>query len=318
MLKLRLFGKGEASFLEQPLVCFPNQQPYLLLCYLLLNPMRPHPRDQLAALFWGEQSTAISRKNLRNGIWRLRNAFHMSGAEFEDYVIVSDDSVSFFPSADYWLDVAVFTQHIQKCQDVAGYEVNAQQAANLQEAVDLYTGDLMDGVTEDWCLYDRERLRLMYLNALIKLMAYHEQHSSYEIGLDCGARILQRDNTHELVHHHMMRFYWLLGDRHSALAQYKRCAQILKEELGIAPMREMTETYHQMVNNTFAPTQRPHSGQLSVPGRTLPPAGSLDGSSGSMMEQALLTIQRLEAAITEANEELRAIKNLIQNLASLH
>ena len=54
MLELKLFGRGQARYNGFPLPGFPQQQPSLLLCYLLLHRSRPHPREQLAALFWGE------------------------------------------------------------------------------------------------------------------------------------------------------------------------------------------------------------------------------------------------------------------------
>ena len=77
---MNLFGPGRAQFQNRPLAGFPNQQGYHLLCYLILNRNQPHNRERLAAVFWSEHSTAISRKYLRDALWRLRQAFQAAGA----------------------------------------------------------------------------------------------------------------------------------------------------------------------------------------------------------------------------------------------
>ena len=80
MLKVRLFRTGQARCEDQFLTSFPSQQCCLLPCYLLLNRHRPHRRERLAALFWGDYPTAPSRKHLHNTGWRLHCALQSLGA----------------------------------------------------------------------------------------------------------------------------------------------------------------------------------------------------------------------------------------------
>jgi len=91
MLELKLFGTGQARYLDRSLAGFPNQQCCLLLCYLLLNRHRPHCRERLAAIFWGECATDVSRKHLSQALWRLRQCLGSVGARADDYVSVSND-----------------------------------------------------------------------------------------------------------------------------------------------------------------------------------------------------------------------------------
>jgi DNA-binding SARP family transcriptional activator len=309
MFKLKLFGTGQAWYDDQSLPNFPSQQSYLLLCYLLLNSRHPHPRDQLATIFWGEYPTHISRKYLRNGLWRLRQVFEGVGAPFDEFLSVSDDSIAFISTSRTWLDVDVFDNTVSACQDTPGYRLSEEQAANLETAMELYNSDLLIGVYQDWCIYDRERLSLLYLNSLSKLMIYYEGNGAYERGLACGERILARDNTREKVHLQMMRLYWHMGDRNAALAQYKRCAQILRDEIGISPLKETSSVYLQMINNRFNPEGILHGKQDSpLGGRN---AGD-EESKGSPGQQALHKLQYLHEVIEEASRELRYLENLIQ------
>ncbi len=307
MLELRLFGTAQGRYLDRSLAGFPNQQAYLLLCYLLLNRERPHHRERLANIFWSECPTRVSLKYLRNSIWRIRKNLQSVGASADEYLSVNNDNISFRRSSRYWLDVEAFETKVIPYQDLPGQWLTPHQAAHLEEGVNLYVGDLLENVYEDWCLCDRERLSLLHLNALSKLMTFHEVNTTYERGLTYGKRILARDNTREKVHRQMMRLYWLSGNRDAALTQYKRCAQILRETLDILPMEETTHLYQQVVHNQFRPTNRPDC-------RDAPPLCTVspDESTQALMKYALQKINRLQATIEETNAELCHIEHFVK------
>jgi DNA-binding SARP family transcriptional activator len=306
MLKAQLFGTGQAVFRDQPLVGFPNQQCYRLLCYLLLNRHRPHDRERLAAVFWAEYPTASSRSYLRNALWRLRHALQSAGVPVDDYLMVSEDSVCFLSSDHYWLDVEAFDTAIASCEDRAGHELSPAQVACLESAVDLYVGDLLEGVYEDWCLYERERLRLLHLNTLGKLLTHHEHNGTYERGLVYGMRTLARDPTRERAHRQVMRLYWLSGDRSQALEQYRLCVQVLREELGTAPTGRTTLLYRQMLSNQFNPDAwRVRHGEIS------PDQPQREGALQAIVLDALQKLRRLQTMTEQTAAELYEIEHLI-------
>jgi DNA-binding SARP family transcriptional activator len=301
MLKVNLFGAGRVHYNDQTLAGFPHQQAYWLFCYLILNRATPQSRDRLAATFWGDLPGATARKSLRNALWRLRQSLLGIGAPPDDYLAVGDDSVCFTNTNAYWLDTAAFENAITATRDTPGETLTPEQADQIETAVELYTGDLLDGIYEDWCLHERERLNLLHLSALQKLVAYHGACGTYERGLMYGERILARDLTREKVHRQMMRLYWLAGDRNAALAQYKRCAQILREELGAAPMEETTRLYDLMVSNRYRPDE-PASLDLR-PRR--------EAADPRLTHQALERVQRLRAVLEETRAELSHLENLL-------
>lgn len=308
MLHIRLFGSGQATLYDQPLTGFPYQQAYLLLCYLLLNRSRPHNRERLAAVFWGDYSTDASRKNLRNVLWRLRHAFQSLGAIADEYVSINEESASFSATNRYWLDVEAFETTVTRCRDVSGQDLTPEQATALEQAVELYTGDLLEGIYDDWCLHDRERLGLLHLGALGKLMAFHEKNGTYERGLLYGQRILERDDTRDKVHRDMMRLYWLMGDRSAALEQYKRCEQIMRETLGIAPTEATQRLYQKIVHQ--------QSDRISplLDGRTWHPVQATSGEPSQLSAIHLHDrLQRLHRMLDEVSLELNQIEQIAGN-----
>jgi DNA-binding SARP family transcriptional activator len=313
MLQIKLFGPGQATYFGEPIANFPSQQPHQLLCYLVLHAHYPLLRDQVASTFWGEHPTAVSRKYLRNALWKLRQSFECLGADLDTYLLINDESLTVRKASPFWLDVEIFEAATASCQGLSGKELSADQADLLAEAVEIYTGDLLEGVYCEWCLYERERLSLLYLSALTKLASYHEHKGNWELGLDYARNILARDNTRERIHLQMMRLYWMAGDRDSALAQYRRCAQILGDELGIAPMRETALVYHQMAHNQYIPERpgiEPLPALSSSPARGKSPAQN-ENSLHTLAEKTLQRVQYLQAMLEETRSELRQIESLI-------
>lgn len=302
MLEVRLFGAGQVAYAAQTLAGFPDQQCHRLLCYLLLNRRRPHLREQLAAVFWSDLPSHLCRKYLRHTIWRLRNALAGLGASPDDYLRLDDDAVSFVPRGSYWLDLEAFEATVTRYQAFASHELSPEQATALTDAADLYTGDLLEGIYDDWCLYDRERIRLLHLDALGKLMAYFGGRSEYERGLMYGERILAHDNTREKVHRQMMQLYYLSGQRDRALVQYERCAQILRETLGVAPLPETRRLYEQMARGSCDPSR-----WAAFRSRSSAPAPRGD----SPAEQLLQRLRHLESMVVEARAELDEIERLL-------
>jgi DNA-binding SARP family transcriptional activator len=304
MLEVKLFGAGEARFNDRPLPGFPHQQQYLLLSFLLLNRRYPHLRERIASLFWGDCGTSQSRKHLRNCLWRLRHALTGAGVDAGAYLIIGNQSLGFVVSDLYWLDVEQFETTIGNLQEVSAEALSRRQADQLQEATYLFTGELLEGVYDDWCLYDRERLNALFLSASHKLMVFYTLHYAYERAIACGEHILSHDSTCESIHRQMMHLFWLLGDQASALLQYRRCEQILRDELNVSPMKRTAELYHLMSLGRYEP--RSHSELLTDTG---PPSPRLTRQWTN--HPTSQTLARLQDTLAETQEELRHLKDLV-------
>jgi DNA-binding SARP family transcriptional activator len=283
----------------------------LILCYLLLNRDHPLHRERLASVFWGDYSTQISRKNLRNNLWRLRQTLQSVGAPPDEYLLISEDSVSFIPASQYWLDVEVFEKTSIEIQTIEGNFLSLDQANQLESIVTLYIGDLLESTYDDWCLYDRERFRLMYLSNLNKLVAFHSRSGNYEKGIAYAGRILAMDHTYELVHRQLMWMHWRSGNRNAALAQYRLCCQIMHEELGVAPMEET----HLLYEKIKIGQNPPSSSVEEVP--TNPSKMAMRNKNFKpVAEDALAKLKRLQQTIEETREELDQIERLLHEALS--
>ena len=175
----------------------------------------------------------------------------------------------------------------------------------MEAAVALYVGNLLEGIYDDWCLYDRERLRLMYQALLCKLMIFAGVNGSYDQGIRYGMRLLSMDATWEKIHRQMMWLYWLSGDHGAAIAQYKLCRQILREELSASPTPETQRQYELMLHNRFNPqTCLAEESQLSGSLRA-----TVEGTS-----QAINCLQQELHRLKDMIEAARAESDLIEKM----
>ena len=264
MLKIHLFGSGKAIHDDVSLGGFPGRQAGLLLCYLVLNRTQPQSRERLAAVFWEDLPTHTARKYLRNALWRLKSGLDAIGLRHEDLLAVEEDQIGVGDPAAWWLDVEQFERAVANSQKTVPQALSRQQRFELEEAVALYRGDLLDGIYEDWTLYERERLRLLYLNVRQKLLLHYTHLGRYDEALAHGAGLLAIDPAREKIHRQMMRLHALTGDRNAALAQFKRCKQLLRDELNLPPMNETRRLYRQIKENRFEIEEAPDLSELGT------------------------------------------------------
>jgi DNA-binding SARP family transcriptional activator len=167
-------------------------------------------------------------------------------------LLAEPDWVRLNPQARLWLDTAQFEQAHTLGLGVPGRDLSPQLSVTLEQAVALYTGDLLEGWYQDWCLFERQRLQHAYLTMLDRLMGYCEAQNDCEKGLLYGTLILRHDRARERTHQRMMRLHYQNRDRTAALRQYQQCAAALQEELGVQPSKRTAALHRQIQADEIA------------------------------------------------------------------
>jgi len=303
-LSVCLFGKLSLHCNGHVLTGFDARKIQQLFCYLLLHRDHPQPREVLATVLWGDNSTEQSKKHLRQTLWQLQTALdrrheHLNGTLLR----VDADWVDLHSGADLWLDVAVFEEAFTPVQDIQGCDLDPNKAQLLERAVQLYNGDLLEGWYEDWCLFERERLQNMFLSMLDKLMGYCEVTKQYETGIGHGTRILFFDRAREHTHRQLMRLQYLAGNRTAALRQYGRCCAALNEELGVKPAK-VTESLYETIRND-------HVEGLTIPSRNTPHTANSTTVPAQEILSRLDQVNELLADVQSAAQQGRRAIELV-------
>jgi DNA-binding SARP family transcriptional activator len=216
-------------------------------------------RDVLAARFWPEETDQRARKALRNALWAVRQALEPDGVLKGTFVTIEGSCVGLADGSDIWVDVAEFERLLTWSGDAAHPEVGL---APLRNAVGLYKGDLLEGFDFEWCVPERERLRLAQLGAIERLMELYMNVGDWLQAIPLGQAVLRRDPLREQIHRRLMVCHLSQGNRPLAVRQYLVCEEVLEEELGIAPMASTQQLYREL--QADASRRRPWTGTCTA------------------------------------------------------
>jgi predicted ATPase/DNA-binding SARP family transcriptional activator len=213
--RLYLLGAFRLEIGKQP-IRLPTRKVESLLAFLALSP-QPHTREKLAALLWGDFTDEQARHSLRTALATLRKELR------GDTLLADRETVQLNPDCPLWVDAREFEQTVSN---------------NPQSAVELYQGDLLTDFYDDWILQERERLRLLYIDTLLRLAQQARSHSEYARAIEFAQKVLAADPADEKAYQHIIFCHAVMGDRIGALKQYDECEKKLRDELGVEPSRE--------------------------------------------------------------------------------
>ncbi len=257
-LNLSLLGKLQVSLDDQPVTGFVSTKVPALLCYLAVTG-RPHDRQGLAGLLWGEMPETEAKANLRTALSNLKKLVG-------PYLVIERDVVTFNRDSPYRLDVELFESALSRPPAAIGKN-SEDYLERLVRSVELYRGDFLEGLSvrealefEMWRLAQRERLHQLALQGLHHLSLHYTGQGDYAQAMVYTARLLVLEPGHEEGHRQMMLLLARSGQRSAALAQYETCRRILNEELGVEPAAETAALYERL---RAAGTPPPHN--LSLP-----------------------------------------------------
>ena len=257
-LSLLLLGPFQATLNGRPLTNLPTDKIRALLVYLALHPQHAIPRHKLAALFWPEQADGTARQNLRQSLYRLRQALdHVIPESSATLLAISRTTVQ-LNSPYVTIDVLQFEKMLAQNR--------------VAEAADLYGGELLAGFTrvnsaefEGWLRIHRESLHQQYMQALTDLMGESLSQQAFARAQRYANKQLAVEPWREEAHQALMKSLALTGHRSDALQQFERCRQKLEEELGVSPSTETELLYKSILHNRLKAVPAPTESQPDLP-----------------------------------------------------
>jgi DNA-binding SARP family transcriptional activator len=229
-----LLGPFRITLNGCPIESWPSARGRSVLKYLLTQRDRAVPREVLMDLFWPDASPESARNSLNVALHGLRQALRVAGDQ--QVIIFENGAYRFSPELSIWVDVDEFERGFQAARRVEATGQIEAAAAEYEVAISLYQDDFfVDDPYEEWPVLTRERLRMMFLEALDRLSQIYVGRGQYAACISLCQRILARDNCREDVHCRLMRCHTYQGQQNLALRQYQLCAEALRAELDVEP-----------------------------------------------------------------------------------
>ena len=284
-MQITCLGGFQVTVVGTALTAFQTDKSRALLSYLAIERYE-HQRTKLAQFLWSGYGEESARNSLRQTLYQLRQLLQDTEAPPGNplpWLLLTRQSVQFNPDVPINVDVVTFTQLLAECAAHPHRELVtcAPCVARLRQAVDLYQGDFLRGLSvidsdefEEWRRITQEQLHIQMIDALTHLLAAAEAATDEEQALSTARRLLTLEPWHEGAHRQVMRLLAQQGQRSAALSQYQHCRQVLAEELGVEPDAKTTALYEQIRSGRFdkATNDKATNDKVTVRLEALPPA----------------------------------------------
>jgi DNA-binding SARP family transcriptional activator len=212
-------GRELHSLLAQP----KRVALFVYLC--IAQPHGFHRRDTLLGLFWPDSDQEHARASLRRSLYLLRRALGENAirSRGDEEVAVDFELV--------WCDAAAFEASVR--------------ANRLEEALDLYRGDLLAGFFIDeapefdqWLQSERTRLRACAARAAEALSDQLSASGKVASALTWARRSLELSDNDERALRKLIELQCKAGDRTGAIQTYERFARHVAAEYQTEPSAE--------------------------------------------------------------------------------
>ncbi|MBA2382287.1 MAG: hypothetical protein H0V73_09280 [Chloroflexi bacterium] len=228
-LAISLLGRLDVLADDVP-VRIGGRHAQALMALLVLRP-RPRLRDTLAAELWPDAG-APSAASLRQALWLIRSSLTAAGIDAEHWLEADQDTIGLHREAAIELDVDRFERL-----------ATSPAPDDRERAIQVYAGDLLEGLGHECFAADRERLFDLYEDLLADVAK-----DRLDRGDTIGARrvateLLVRDPLREEAHMVLIGAYGRAGSRSQVVRQYRRVCAILHSELAVAPLPETDAAY---------------------------------------------------------------------------
>lgn len=249
-LRVELFGTPRLFDGDRQLVFSAPPKTMPLLAYLLLRRGERLPREKIAFALWPDDSEDGARSNLRRHLYHLQRL--LPHAQAEPWIEVKASTLRWNAEPPLLVDVLEFLRY------------SGGTPTQLEDASSLYTGDFLDGYYDDWIVAERERLREIHVENLLRLIVVKRGERALAEALEMAAEVFRLDPWRESALRNIMEVRLESGDRAGAFSAYEQFAQRLLTELDAEPMSETTALYEAIRRNSAVATgvQRPSNSDI--------------------------------------------------------
>lgn len=267
-LHIQLLGDFHLTYGEEPVTGITTPRLQSLLAYLVLHRETPQSRQYLAFLFWPDSTEPQARTNLRNLLYRLRQVL----PDADDFLLTDRTTVQWNLDASFTLDVDEFEAAVKGAHAAEEAGNPTALRSSLEQAVELYAGDLLLSCYDDWITPIREELYQTFISSTAWLIRALEEQRDYPAAIQYAQHLLQHDPLHEATYRRLMHLHALSGNRARALRVYHTCVTVLERELGAPPGAATQEAYQRLMNHDAettpsVPPSPPSTAALPLVGR---------------------------------------------------
>lgn len=205
------------------------------------------PKEEIYQILWPEQTENNAARDFKVALNALNHVIEPNRKARANSFFILREGLSYGlnPNAGLEIDTSFFEQYMMHGLE----EKDKDKAMNyLQRGLEYYTGDFLpDRLYEDWCIQERERLLNYFLRGAEKLAQACVRNEDYDSAIEWCLKIISTDRTWEEAYRLLMYSYFRKNNRPQAIKWFRKCKDILEQELGVSPMEPTVHMYEMIL-----------------------------------------------------------------------
>lgn len=232
-LVLHLLGEEFAGDEDGRGLSLPPAAWPLLGC-LLSAPSHRMNRGSLAGALWPEQDEQSARHCLATAVWRLRKRLGAAAGLIQ----MDSESIALLAGDGMAIDVLEFEHVATAALRNPTLLDQRVERDRLCDALAIYRGELLPGISHELVELERERLRALFLDAGLEFIRACRRNGELRLACEVGRRICAAEPFREDAQRLLMQALVECGNPAKALHGYREFEALLRMELGVQPTSE--------------------------------------------------------------------------------
>ncbi len=209
-----------------------------IFCHITTSPHRRVSKDILIDEFWKDEDLSAIEKNFHPTISHIRKALNSRQTFKQNFIVFRDGAYQLNPELSYSIDTEEFEGFITDAEKAKKENDTEKFLENLESAHELYRGEFMSGIYEDWAEEKRNYFAEQHLRVLNALAKISFKEKNWSDALKFANQILHMDPFREDAHRLIMKTFAKQGKNAKISEQYQDLKNNLKKELGVPPSSE--------------------------------------------------------------------------------
>ncbi|MFJ6938927.1 BTAD domain-containing putative transcriptional regulator [Streptomyces sp. NPDC101132] len=261
-----------------------------VLTMLLLSPGRVVSVDTLIHAVWPGGAPTTARNQIAICVAGLRKVFK-DEAGVSDLIVTSHPGYTLHPG-EHRIDIVEFEELIGRAREVARGGQTAEACAVFSEALSLWRGRALDGVTGPPVEQEAARLDELRLDVHEESAGLRLQLGRHQALIPELTALVAQHPLREQARAHLILAQYRSGRRADALAAFREGRNLLVEELGIEP-GPVLQGLHDLVLRDSPELSQPPSDPAPAPATNVPAQLPVESASFTGRHKELRQLDRM-------------------------
>lgn len=213
-----------------------------LLGYIIAYRHRYISQTEYIDLLWPNGSSSNPVNALKTLLYRLRSLLEPIATHNEQFILSTQGSYHWNTSLNHTVDAELFEALCNKASNPQ--QATQERIALFKEALALYKGDFLSKhANELWVIPIATHYHSLYLDTVKDFLILLEKEKLFDHMEYYCTKALQIDQFNESLHCFLVRAFLNQGNSIAALNHYEKSTEILYQNLGVRPSKELRSLY---------------------------------------------------------------------------